>query len=275
MYDVMLDNVVTLTKLYNGRNVNKMNESYIFDRFGILTNKPNLPYIFKDYSAPQHTDKSLITICKERAQGIGKINLAWSGGIDSTFVLAIYKDLGLDINVIYVDLGKEINEQLKNYVSNNFNLQIKKPDELSDDKIYTGACADILFDSVARRNGGKVVNNGVVKLIDLPNPPYEGGIRWLDDYANYLGVKLETQEDILRIVVLCFKFYFYCYSNGVPSILGTNQESFFDTQEFTDYAFTNCWHRQGLRETDVTYKKIQKNYIAEVFGSDFGVSKNE
>lgn len=271
-----MDKPLLLTKMYNGRNVTDDNSKFIFDRFGILSSVPNLGYDFKIYSKPKKCKESLIELSKKRAKSLGSINLAWNDGVDSTFILAVYKDLGLDVKpyLIARDYTKPVkNIPLFNYVNENFDLHIidREPDSLS---LYTGATSDILFDSVARRNGGKTIIKNCVILKDLPNPPYNKDLYpWLNEYAKELGVELLTENDVLRLVVLCFKYYFYCYANGIPSILGINQHSFFDTQEFTDYAFTNCWHRQGLLESDPTYKKIQKDYIKEVFGKDFGVRK--
>lgn len=275
------NNIISLTYQYNRNDLKPSSNVFIFDRFGIIPcdYKPD-GYLFKDFTPPQNTTKTLVEIAKERALSLGNIDLAYSGGIDGTFILAVYKSLDIPIRLVTVDRSFSAPEPLIKYLNSNCDVVVFKEGVTTwNTKIFTGSGSDVLFDSLARRNGGVTFSIEGGKLVrtiqDLPNPPYEQEIPWLNDYALKLGVKLKTQNDVLRLVMLCFKYYHYCYNMGVVKLFGTNQESFFDTQEFTDYAFTNCWDRQGLVIGAPNYKRIQLDFISSVFGTDFGVVKNE
>ena len=120
------------------------------------------------FSFPVRTDKEFIPLCLERAKSIGSCNIGWSGGIDSTFILACFAYENIPVRVVTVHnrLVRGRNEKiyfkpkLYKFVDRNFGIKSILPpslrigangsfeyvvDKNSDIPIVTAAWADALF----------------------------------------------------------------------------------------------------------------------------------
>lgn len=254
--------------------IRSQDKSLVYDQFGYFDKETPLPI-----KRPPRTDNTpLVDVCKERARQLGNVNIAWSGGIDSTFVLAVFKSLNIDVTVVhFTDIDTDVNKNLLDYVKANFTVIEKTLSEwlARNEKVYTSAGADVLFNSEARPPRAELLirySNGNTEKVLKPIIEFNVTDNDLIAYGEYLGVDVVTNLDALRVLTLGCKFWHNAYNWGVPmDKLGRNQESFFDTERFMDIAFTQYFERQCLVNPP---KTEEREFIKEIFGDDFGVVKN-
>lgn len=151
--DYEIEGFYTLTNLLSGRELpTKAYKGEVpFDRTGTFfsSNSTNI-----DLPTDLTTSRSLDDIMDERARSFaGKQNIIlWSGGIDSTAVLAAFVKNNVDFTVTVSDSTREENPELYDYVTANFNCTtVDDSFDLtsfgSSAIIHHGACADSLLPS--------------------------------------------------------------------------------------------------------------------------------
>lgn len=147
-------------------------DPFVFDMFGYLDDNPVFDF-------PKVTSNDFIGLSLKRAREIGNCTVAWSGGVDSTFLLACFVHEGIepDLAVVpYRTVGgcKEkiyFHPKLRKFVESRFKcryisqpeLKVARefgnsflayfPDSCSDIPLVTGAWADALFFPNQRLSG--------------------------------------------------------------------------------------------------------------------------
>ncbi len=271
-------------------------EPLYFDVFGYLGDR-------KFFEFPKTDNSDVLKTCLERAKSLPNIKLMWSGGIDSTFILACYKATGTPLKVYhYENRDNYTSPRLKRYISKNFDLTIMKTPQEARlvGPAYLGSLADCFFFSHQRLRGtfravkvpeqhGKLIYEPIFH--DLPYVPLQDlmaklvsheGINitkrvFTDDeiyrvleYAKVFGAPLDTNNRIARFLCFTCSLAKQAFSWSGPFYHGL--DSFFLTQKFIDIAYTQYWDSND--KPWLHDKKMFKDFIKSTFGSDFGVEKN-
>lgn len=258
---------------------------FFYDAFGFIDEN------CKFLDIPKENHKDLIETCIERAKELSGCNLMFSGGVDSTFILACFKAAGAEVKLYNYSPDKIlIKPELKQYVQRNFKIKyIKERIKIARlEKVYLGSLSDSFFFSSSRLKGArrsvrKIDGDGNINFdtsyTDIPFVPLQDmmlhkftfdEIEMVLSYAKLMNVPIDTNNHIARFIdwITCLPKYMMQASWGY--FIG--MESFFNTQDFADIAYTQYWEsNQTPWENN---KKIFKEFIADTLGSDFGVTKN-
>lgn len=240
----------------------------VWDRFGIIDdNISSIPF-------PRYTNMSLLEGSYKRAQELGSIDIAWSGGIDSSFIAAVYKDLGIPFRILYNDesLKSEAGQVLYKLFRKN-NVECIGIDNIKGYSLYpkviTGDGADILF---APGKGDLFVDSPILmrgirlSIYETLKYVYPSEADFLYEQIRLYGLKLgrpiDTDIDISRLMQWGCLYYFK--RDYFRVITGSDVQKmipFFDTSYFCDISYSSFWksrYEDGL-------KKIQRKYISKVF----------
>ena len=268
-----------------------------FDVFGQLGNDR------KFFDLPGFDGTPVIEACLERAKQLSGCKLMWSGGIDSTFLLACFRAAGSDVKVYHYN-NKEnyVSPALMKFVRNNFDVKFLNNNNeiVAEGPAYLGSLADCFFFSHQRLRGtfkafklplqhGRLIykpmyyDKPFMPLQDLMGKLYlhEGKdkkTRVFSDseiadvlaYAERMNVPLDTNERIARF--LCFTCSLAKQAFGWSGPFYHGLDSFFLTQKFINIAYTRYW--DSNEKPWLHDKKMFKDFIVDIFGSDFGVEKN-
>ena len=80
---------------------------------------------------------------------------------------------------------------------------------------------------------------------------------------------MNSNWSIVRLINFSFCYYQFLFEH--PFSDKKNTKSFFDTQKFTDIAWTQYFDANKFYPPD---KSVEYKFIRKVFGTDFGVKKN-
>lgn len=306
-------------------------KNYYFDRFGILDSGTK----YFDLPKEDHTD--FIDACLERADELSKVpdlRIAFSGGVDTTFLLALFKAVGKEIKLIHFDKDDfatkndnalYVSKKIMRFANENYDFTVTRDskEHVFDGATYTACLADGLFFPTQAVKGGweyirdtNMVSTGIELLANnkfkewkihspakLPNLTVEGWCRLsgngrirrtkeIDEYDGYRGIPkeinfyeeeiesikkyaslfhkpMDSNWSIVRLINFCFCYYQFLFEH--PFEDKVNTKSFFDTQKFTNIAWTQYWDANKFYPPD---KSVEYKFIRKVFGTDFGVRKN-
>lgn len=256
---------------------------FFYDAFGILDECSFL-------RLPEKNNNDLLDVCLKRAEELSGCNLMFSGGVDSTFLLACFKATGVPVNLYnYCPGQNRLIPELKSYVENNFNIvYLKNMIEVCHlEKVFMGSLSDSLFFSTHRVAEEKTCKRIVLSdgSIDFEHDFYDMPFISLQDrmlhkfsfddielvlsYAALMDVPLDSNKEIARFLdwSCCIPKYMMQASWGYF----VGMESFFNKQCFFDIAYTQYWNCNNANYHD---KKLYRDFIGDVLGSDFGVKKN-
>lgn len=306
-------------------------KNYYFDRFGILDSGA------KKFDLPKEDHTDFIDACLERADELSKVSnlrIAFSGGVDTTFLLALFKVVGKDVKLIHFarpkserikDSKSYVSKKILMFVQDNFDFTIthNRYEPIFDGFTYTACLADGLFFPTQavkggweyfNENGGNKKNtifisqnkfcewqirtsaklpnlsidewclmrgNGRInrnlytderdKFLGIPqNINFnEEEIEKFKNYASMFGKPMNTNWSIVRLINFSFCYYQFLFEH--PFKDKEHTKSFFDTQKFTNIAWTQYWDANKIFPSD---KSVEYKFIRKVFGTDFGVKKN-
>lgn len=187
------------------------NNPFIFDMFGRIDSGG----IFK---FPSFIDRDFLELCLERVSDFKNPIVAWSGGVDSTFILACFVFCDIPVKVASVTTriqngeAKSIyfNKKLRDFVYSNFeHIEIEEPtmyingsnglryldykvSDSTDIPLITGAWADALF---------------------FPNQRLKGDMHWYFEYdennqSNRVVIYKDNYKQTLR------EFLESCYEDN-------------------------------------------------------------
>ena len=256
---------------------------FFYDPFGFLDAK-------KVFELPKHTDIELLDACLERARELSGCNLMFSGGVDSTFLLACFKSVGADVRLVnYCPEKVSIIPELKKYIDKNFDVNYvsEKAGVSKFCNVYMGSLSDSLFFSRHRLKEERTCERFVSETGDVDfsytfvDTPYISladrmlhkfrydDIELVLSYAALLDVPLKTNKQIARFIdwVTCLPKYMCQASWGYF----VGMDSFFNKPVFFDIAYSQYW---DSNEKEYHDKKLYREFISDVLGSDFGVKKN-
>lgn len=272
-------------------------ENLYTDVFGELDDR-------KFFDLPSYDNTDVIDACLARARSLSGIKLMWSGGIDSTFIMACFKATGTPLKVYHFDNAENyVSPALMKYVRNNYDVTfLNNYDDIrAEGAAYLGSLADCFFYSHQRLRGtfkafklplqhGRLVYKPVyydrpfIPLEDLMSKLYvyqgierkklrvfsDSEVELVLAYATKMNVPLDTNERIARF--LCFTCSLAKQAFGWSGPFYHGLDSFFLTQKFINIAYSRYW--DSNKKPWLHDKKMFKDFIVDVFGNDFGVEKN-
>lgn len=241
----------------------------VLDRFGILDDN-----VFCN-RLPRYVSDGIIDAGICRVHTLKEKTVCWSGGIDSTFIVACYLYSRIPFQVAYNSAGtdslqgKIIFEELKKRRVPLIEMKLLS-DYADFDDAVTGDAADLLFSPELK---DLTADSPVVNGLRLPlykALPYIYGIEGeklyfdLLSYASKLGVSGKNEKDLVR--ALRFGSFYYFKRDYFRAVTGSdpkNMISFYDTEKFMDIAWSKF--RNSVYEND---KKIERRkFISKVLGN--------
>jgi hypothetical protein len=236
---------------------------------------------------PQEKDnKSFKQICEQRATELlsrGKrINIQWSGGIDSTTVLWSLINKANDISQLRVictpdsiaESGNMFDLHIKDKIPFIMETKVGKkcyfyPDVFdtfeTDREIITNGCLSDDLNSIIRLNLpldnkyydlqyeevlSQTTNQKVIDFLNKSVKKFPKEIKWYGDFLKYYGFNFHWHKEKYHNLVGLDPKYFSCF------------ESFFDTDDFQKWAI---WSDEADIRGDIK-KKPQRDIVYELSG---------
>lgn len=245
--------------------------------------------------APDFIQTSIARI-QELTSHDKQVNVLWSGGIDSTFVMTLMIELGIadrlfaenrltiglnmdSIRENPVFYEKFIKQRYLSCVVQANNLLINpKPNEV----IITGEMADNLVGSLTMKscvdyyNDFGTVHKNKQVAIDWMSRKLESNERgefyeFIEQVCANSPVEIVTAHDLLWYLNFNFKWQAvnfrivsHCASQSVGNQLIDNLKHFFNTEDFQQWSMLEGHHFQGNSWAD--YKMVMKKQIYQVTG---------
>ena len=237
----------------------------VYDRFGILD---DVPYSF---NFPAYTSLGVIEASKERAHEIGSCFIAWSGGVDSSFLVSLYISEGIPVEILYdnmaVTTSPDFLDVLKNQADVNSKVILHKADSLNDFTkvrgLVTGDVVDtLLFPSplgMQNHFNGKY-ENSLIRRYGVSDGERLAGV--INDYGKLFDKPVVTENDVIRL--FSWSCLYYPHREAFYHMIGGNESliPFFDTQIFTDISWSSYWDSR----LETNNKVVFREFIAKVFG---------
>lgn len=268
-----IDNQYKITKHFNHKNVrcwlssNNNLTNLFFDRTGILPSPFKTAYPFPLPISQKYEPKTFEELVFERTKELlntGKlIHIYWSGGIDSTCILASFFRESSDrkqfivhfTHTSIVESGTIFEEYIRDNCIWQFdNLSISRP--LLEEGIH-----------VAGLHGNHIMGQGSTNhnfSFDTWEQPYanfinkhprmnEEFIEWSEPVMKYYPRKIETFFDYQRFYLMCFRWH---YEQYIGTLRKFSPTIFYDTIPFQQWALYSKEEPYGSGLMKLPMKKI-------------------
>lgn len=271
------------------------------DRFNLLHEHSKYRWDNFDTVRPKHTDKSYIDICIEHARSIikdhEKIAVIWSGGVDSTGVVAILVEAGMNPKNIDVIGTVSSLMEAPNFDNHFRKLGINYKEIPKDEYMFTsiskytdatavltGICNDQLWHigrSTMRKdepdNLAIIKNNWKDQLLKdykmFSLQKYVmNDIEIFDSFLKELDMECDSYAEFSQMVNFCthYEFVKCFYTLQTNDPINSKLINFYDTQEFQDWGYTNRKNNAELvflcnEGKTENYKKYLKELIYKHF----------
>lgn len=233
----------------------------IYDRFGFLDD------VFNPYRLPVYTDSDVISESLKRVNELDNVNIAWSGGIDSSFLVACYYHENKNFTICYNDeavgsapdllaLFEKIGLRLR-YIKN-----VKSFSKLN--RLVTGDVVDTLFfpSKSGMQNHAQAgdIKKSLVQRYGINEGEFL--ISLIDDYGKRLSKPVKTDDDIVRL--MSWGCLYYAHREAFYHMIGGSENviPFFDTEVFNDISWSQYWNERAW----INNKSIFRRFLLNVFG---------
>jgi hypothetical protein len=272
---------------YEKFGLNKFNA--VYDRTG------HLPH-FLDIKVGAHPipphipnyNQSFYDISVARAKellALGKpINVMWSGGIDSTYILFMLHHLANDkdqIKVVgtynsIVESGDLFDTKIKDTFKHNIRVSSRNDLSFNEEGIFvSGMCGNQLFgptdDMFA--NGGTAMFHHTLGTPETIYESCEGNVRpelleFLDPVIKNSPKKIETIADLRWYCIFNLDWYTAIYEHKImlPPELAGNVHGFFDSYDFQSWAVNTKEPFTKIRGNANTHRWQMREVLSDVFG---------
>ena len=265
---------------------------YMYDRTGAI---PHFLNIDETYSKiPNgYSNKSFKQIAEERAKyivGLGKpINVSWSGGIDSTFVLFCMYNYAVDKEQITVygtynsviESGYMFDRYIKNRVNYKIKINSLYKNNFEGDGLYvTGALSNQLFqpgvkysytrDTILGIKDTKFIEQNCLRNIE--DVIDDKILDFLKPSLDKFPVRIKTLQELRWFI----NFNFCWYNNSTHhkiAVSNRNVISFFDTEEFQLWSIHNTDH--PTKTGDYNDERWQIRELIQEYTGDKLYAKNK
>lgn len=260
----------TQVYLNHKRNLS-MNGKFFYDRSGTIPHYLNIDSTRNPIPSATNFNSSFSEVVEKRAKeliDLGKpINVSWSGGLDSTFILFTLRHYANDKSQIKVygtyNSIIESGYMFDKYIKDTFkyNIHINVPYEnnyqnIDDEIIVTGSPGnDIFYKDIGSKSeppSNKYDNwivfkdpsiNGVYRYADSPYEKVlaDSNLEFLEDFIKKSPRKIVTLQDLRWWVCFCFNWYTTLYNTkvGVGPTIANKQYAFYDTEDFQLWSMYN------------------------------------
>ena len=242
----------------NSKKNNFSSNYFMYDRTGAI---PHFLNIDETYSKipTGFTDKSFREICEDRAKELialdKPINISWSGGIDSTFVLFCLYNFAKDKDQIKVygtynsviESGYIFDRYIKDKIQYKIMVNPLHKSKYNVGELYvTGQPSNLLFqpslpyksarDTILNiPNSEFIIKHALSPIEDIID---DNILNFLEPSITKIGRPIKTLQDLRWFI----NFNFCWYSNTAHHSIGSNSSTiipFFDTDEFQRWSIYN------------------------------------
>lgn len=290
--EILKDYVID-EKLFHFYEKHKMNLNNVYDRTGNVPHYLNMkPGLLPIPTVDSTFDKSFRQVVKERCEellSLGKrINVVWSGGIDSTLVLFALIHYSKDPSLITAygtyNSVMECGELFDKYilptgVKHKIRVSANRDfDDCAEDEIFvTGFFGNQLFGPTDDFTSNKVKTN-----VSFFHHQFSGDP--LDDYTKYIDPelleflqpcidaspkKIETLRDMRWWFIFNLDWYTAEYSSKVSTKQIDNQYHFFGTDDFQRYVLTTKEPFTKEVGNALTHRWVMRELIEEFSGDSY------
>jgi hypothetical protein len=280
---------------------------FFYDRSGTIPHYLNVDSAKSPIPSADNFNLSFADVVEKRAKellALGKpINVSWSGGLDSTFILFTLKHYANDPSQIKVygtynsiiESGHMFDKYIKNTFRYNIHTNQSYEDNYKDipdnEIILTGAPGnDIFYKDIGTSTSSPINKYDAWMLFRNPveNPifvyadqPYEKVLEddileFLEEFVKKSPRKIETVQDLRWWVCFCFNWYTTLNncSIGVGPEIAKNIYSFYDTDDFQLWSMYN--KDPTTKVGDYSDDRWQlREMIAEYTGDNFYATKKQ
>ncbi len=284
-----------------------MTGKFFYDRSGTIPHYLNVDSSKSPIPKSENFNLSFAEVVEKRAKellAIGKpINVSWSGGLDSTFILFTLHHYANDKSQIKVygtyNSIIESGHMFDKYIKNNFRYDIHTNTSydnnyktIPDDEIVVSGSPgnDIFYKDIGtpssspinKYDGWMVFRNPIDNsLYHYADHPYEkvladSNLEFLQDFIKKSPRKIETLQDLRWWVCFCFNWYTTLYNTkiGVGPTIANNQYAFYDTDDFQLWSMYN--KDPTTKTGDYTDDRWQlREMIAQYTGDNFYATKKQ
>lgn len=271
---------------YEKFGLNKHNA--VYDRTGKLPHFLNIsPDKHPMPSAIEGYNKSFFEVSEARAKEIlshGKpVNVMWSGGIDSTYILFVLRHFANDPDQVrvfgtynsIVESGDLFDRRIKNEFKYDIRVASRNNLNYTDDSIFvSGMCGNQLFgptdDMFA--TGGKAMFH---HTLGTPETIYESYqtvdpelLEFLDPIIKSSPRKIETVADLRWLCIFNLDWYTAIYEHKIilERPIAEKIHGFFDSTEFQSWAINTKEPFTKVRGNANTHRWQMREILADMFG---------
>lgn len=233
----------------------------IYDRFGILDKVP-IPYRLPHYSSADVISESI-----KRCHELDNVNIAWSGGVDSSFLVACYYNENMNFRVCYNDVAVEsVPGLLKKF--NELGIKLKYIKNLKEysklNRLITGDVVDTLFFPSKSGMQNHSYGGDIKKAFSYRYGKDEGErlVALIEGYGRIFQKPVKTDDDIVRL--MSWSCLYYAHREAFYHMIGGSEKliPFFDTDVFNDISWTQYWNERGWKNDKMIFRK----FLKKVFG---------
>ena len=232
--------LIKIIKSYRDIHTLHKYSNLICDRFGYWNN-------IQIHKLPIYTNNTLEKESLKRAIELGPKKILWSGGIDSTFIICNYIKSNIDF-IVYCDNqsiqdgGMFYEWMLKN------NIKIKKFNNIfecwKENDLLHGDIADQLFSPDEKRRTTLSNDINFFKNLEyMYSKDYNKLVEEIIEYGKLLNKPVDTNDHIIRLINWGSMYFFGRDEIHYFIFPKYRIESFFDTPEFNNIAWTQYWDR--------------------------------
>lgn len=279
---------------------------FFYDRSGTIPHYLNIDATKNRIPSSPNFNLSFAEVVEKRAKellALGKpINVSWSGGLDSTFILFTLYHYANDKSQIKVygtyNSIIESGHMFDKYIKNNFRYDIHTNTSyehnyknIGDEIVVTGSPGnDIFYKDIGtaslspsnKYDAWMVFKNPIDSPVyHYADQPYEKvladcNLEFLEEFVKKSPRKIETLQDLRWWVCFCFNWYTTLYNTkiGVGPRIATNQYAFYDTDDFQLWSMYN--KDPTTKVGDYSDDRWQlREMIAEYTGDNFYATKKQ
>jgi hypothetical protein len=279
---------------------------FFYDRSGTIPHYLNIDSNKSPIPTAQNFNLSFAEVVEKRAKellALGKpINVSWSGGLDSTFILFTLYHYANDKSQIKVygtyNSIIESGYMFDKYIKNKFKYDIhtnttydNNYKNIGDEIVLTGAPGNDIFykdictsksSPINKYDAWMVFRNPVEQPIFVyADQPYEkvladSNLEFLEEFIKKSPRKIETLQDVRWWICFCFNWYTTLNncSIGVGPEIAKNIYSFYDTDDFQLWSMYN--KDPTTKVGDYSDDRWQlREMIAEYTGDNFYATKKQ
>jgi hypothetical protein len=273
-------------------------EKFGMNRFNVVYDRTNhLPHFLNItpdlHPMPSKIDgynKSFFDISEIRAKELlslgKKINVMWSGGIDSTYILFLLRHFANDPEQIRVygtynsiiESGNMFDRRIKH----EFDCFIQKPTinefnyQIDDDSIFvSGMCGNQLFGPTDNffATGNTAMFHHTLGTPETIYEPYEKHINtelleFLDPIIKTSPKKIETVNDLRWYCIFNLDWYtaIYEHKTQVPPQVASRVHGFFNSTKFQEWAINTKEPFTKIKGDPNTHRWQMRQVLDEMFG---------